>query len=104
MEVSERGLGGLCQAVLGRRLDKTEQVSDWLRRPLRQSQTIYAALDAFSCWQIFHNLKFRAQDLNLQRTFEKIISTEIKKLNQTRDFKLAKKIGEIRIGSKISSY
>ena len=91
MEVSDRGLAGLCQAVLGRRLDKTEQVSDWLRRPLRQSQTIYAALDAFSCWQIFHNLKLRAQDLNLQRTFEKIVSNEIKKVESIAGLETRKK-------------
>ncbi|PAA82017.1 hypothetical protein BOX15_Mlig031560g1, partial [Macrostomum lignano] len=42
----ERGLSELCQRVLGRRLDKSERLSDWSRRPLRRSQIVYAALDA----------------------------------------------------------
>jgi ribonuclease D len=33
-------------AVLGRPLDKRQQCSNWERRPLDESQMIYAALDA----------------------------------------------------------
>ena len=34
VDITENGLTGLCLSVLGKRLDKTEQISDWLRRPL----------------------------------------------------------------------
>ena len=69
VDITENGLTGLCLSVLGRRLDKTEQISDWLRRPLRPSQITYAALDAYFCWKIFQVLKSKAGDLNLLESF-----------------------------------
>lgn len=36
----------VCARLLGARLDKTEQCSDWSARPLRREQFLYAALDA----------------------------------------------------------
>jgi len=39
------GLAAVCERELGRSVDKTEQTSDWTRRPLSQRQVAYAALD-----------------------------------------------------------
>lgn len=36
-----RGLSALCERVLGKPLDKTEQCSVWDRRPLRDLQVFY---------------------------------------------------------------
>ena len=78
VDITENGLTGLCLSVLGKRLDKTEQIGDWLRRPLRPSQITYAALDAYSCWKIFQVLKNKACDLNLLKSFMKVVSRSVK--------------------------
>ncbi|CAB3405515.1 unnamed protein product [Caenorhabditis bovis] len=43
-----KGLSFICEKLLGRPLDKTEQCSVWDRRPLRNLQLRYAAMDAYS--------------------------------------------------------
>ena len=41
------------------RLDKTQQCSDWARRPLEQEQFVYAALDAHILLQVYEALLAR---------------------------------------------
>jgi len=38
----EKGLSDLVRLCLGRPLNKSQQISDWERRPLRHQQIIYA--------------------------------------------------------------
>ena len=45
-EVNTPSLKRVCARALHRRLDKTQQCSDWGRRPLEREQLAYAALDA----------------------------------------------------------
>ena len=47
------GLSGLCRAVLGKPLDKSQQLTDWEKRPLTASQIEYAALDATSSLDLY---------------------------------------------------
>ncbi|KAM9307243.1 exonuclease mut-7 homolog [Pholidichthys leucotaenia] len=50
---AERGLSLLVQKLMGRPLDKTEQLSNWERRPLRVSQIRYAVADAYCLLDVF---------------------------------------------------
>ncbi|NXX96214.1 MUT7 Exonuclease, partial [Centropus bengalensis] len=52
----EKGLSLLVQHVLGKPLDKTEQLSNWEKRPLREEQILYAASDAYCLLEVYEKL------------------------------------------------
>uniref|UniRef100_A0A8C7DYG4 Exonuclease 3'-5' domain containing 3 n=1 Tax=Naja naja TaxID=35670 RepID=A0A8C7DYG4_NAJNA len=52
----EKGLSLLVQEVLGRPLNKTEQLSNWEKRPLRETQILYAACDAYCLLEVHAEL------------------------------------------------
>jgi 3'-5' exonuclease len=47
------GLSRVCEATFGKALDKTEQCSQWSKRPLFEKQRIYAAMDAWACVALY---------------------------------------------------
>jgi len=51
------GVRNLCAMVLGMRISKSEQVSNWEAETLTNKQQRYAATDAWGCLEIFKKLK-----------------------------------------------
>jgi 3'-5' exonuclease len=51
------GLSRVCQSLLGKPLDKSEQCSMWSERPLSETQRSYAALDAWTCVAIWDKVQ-----------------------------------------------
>ena len=58
-ELKHTGLSRASENYLGKPLDKCEQCSMWLNRPLSLNQRAYAALDAFCCAEIYRLLPDR---------------------------------------------
>ena len=65
------GLSELVRNCTGLLLNKEEQFSNWEKRPLRESQIIYAATDAYVLLDIFEIMKRRSVDLNIN--FETLV-------------------------------
>lgn len=50
---TSQSLSNLVKLCLGKKLDKSNQFSNWQQRPLRAEQISYAALDAFCLFEIY---------------------------------------------------
>ena len=57
----------VCQRELGRALDKTEQTSNWRRRPLSKRQMAYAAVDSEVLVELYERWHATAPDQGLDR-------------------------------------
>lgn len=55
--IQSSGLKKLAAIVLGFRISKRQQVTDWEAEQLTEAQMIYAATDAWVCHQIYEKLK-----------------------------------------------
>lgn len=55
--IQEKGLKKLSGIVLGRRISKSQQVSNWDADDLTEAQLRYAATDAWICLKIYHSLR-----------------------------------------------
>jgi 3'-5' exonuclease len=58
-------LSTLVQLCLGKRLDKSNQLSNWTLRPLRRDQIYYAALDAYCLLEIYGVIEAELYKLNI---------------------------------------
>ena len=54
--IQSSGLKKLAAIVLGFRISKRQQVTDWEAEELSEAQQIYAATDAWVCYQIYNKL------------------------------------------------
>jgi ribonuclease D len=50
------GLKKLCAIILGFRISKRQQVTDWEAEELSEAQQLYAATDAWACHEIYREL------------------------------------------------
>jgi ribonuclease D len=55
--IGEKGLKKLSAIVLGRRISKSQQVSNWEADTLTEAQLRYAATDAWICLEIYRTLR-----------------------------------------------
>ena len=55
--IEEKGLKKLSAIVLGKRISKSQQVSNWDAEQLTEAQLRYAATDAWICLRIYHTLR-----------------------------------------------
>jgi ribonuclease D len=56
-KIEEKGLKKLSGIVLGRRISKSQQVSNWDADLLTEAQLRYAATDAWICLMIYYKLR-----------------------------------------------
>ncbi|KAM6902121.1 exonuclease mut-7 homolog [Xenentodon cancila] len=73
---AEKGLSLLVQQVLGRPLDKTEQMSNWEKRPLRISQIRYAVADAYCLLDVYSVLSSNPAHFGLPADLRSISSSQ----------------------------
>ncbi|KAL7847877.1 hypothetical protein AOLI_G00225950 [Acnodon oligacanthus] len=88
---AEKGLSLLVQQVLGKPLDKTEQLSNWERRPLRTGQLRYAAADAYCLLDVYLMLSKDPKAFGLPEDLRSISSSQPAKSDQEKKFKDKKK-------------
>ncbi|XP_039471102.1 exonuclease mut-7 homolog isoform X2 [Oreochromis aureus] len=90
-DCAEKGLSLLVQQVLGRPLDKTEQMSNWEKRPLRISQIRYAVADAYCLLEVYSVLSRNPASFGLPDDLRSISSSQSE---MSRDKKLKEKKGK----------
>lgn len=64
VETGGPSLSTLVQHCLGCPLDKSDQFSNWEKRPLRDSQISYAALDAYCLIEVYDVIKKCSEQAN----------------------------------------
>eukprot|EP00057_Strongylocentrotus_purpuratus_P007770 XP_011662244.1 PREDICTED: exonuclease mut-7 homolog [Strongylocentrotus purpuratus] len=82
--IGSHGLTDLVHYCFGKYLDKRDRISDWERRPLRQAQMIYAALDAFCLLEVYAYLKEKVSYHGLQINMEQWNSSKTNKKSKSK--------------------
>ncbi|XP_076286281.1 exonuclease mut-7 homolog isoform X2 [Lasioglossum baleicum] len=64
-QFSKKNLSKLVELCFGKKLNKSDQFSNWEQRPLREGQIIYAALDAYCLLEIYNVFETQCARLNI---------------------------------------
>ena len=98
ISVAGESLCALTEICLGKKLDKSNQCSNWANRPLRHDQMVYAALDAHCLLQIYQVLAelLLRVGINIESIVEEITTSKSNYL-----FRIKTKTNS---GSSIASY
>lgn len=62
---TNENLSKLAELCLGQRLNKSDQFSNWEKRPLRENQIVYASLDAYCLIEIYDVLAIQCERLGI---------------------------------------
>jgi ribonuclease D len=79
------GYASLAKSMLGVHVDKGETRSNWLRRPLSQSQLGYAALDVIYLLPIYFQLKKKLAELGRKKWIDEEMSRLIEEASTKED-------------------
>ncbi|MFY9364478.1 MAG: 3'-5' exonuclease, partial [Bacteroidales bacterium] len=55
--IVDKSIKKLTAIVLGKKVNKSQQITNWEAFPLTEAQTLYAATDAYVCYRIYNTLK-----------------------------------------------
>lgn len=74
--IVDKSVRKLAAIVLGRRVSKTQQTTNWELFPLTEAQSIYAATDAYVCYKIYEVLLDNPQELKSPkvRIYEEVLA------------------------------
>ncbi|CAH1786913.1 unnamed protein product [Owenia fusiformis] len=90
----EKGLSDVVRRHLGKPLDKAEQMSNWERRPLRQPQLVYAALDAFCLLELYRVFQDNVRTHRLQVDLEPVLSSKWSKVGKSKSQRQRARVAE----------
>jgi ribonuclease D len=79
------GLTAVCLQHLGKEIDKSERMSNWEKRPLREAQKHYGALDAYCLVSLVNKLIPMAQQAKID--LKTMIKPEILSKEQSEEGK-----------------
>lgn len=82
---SQTSLAECCKYFLGKRLNKAQQLSDWLARPLSERQLRYAALDAYATVMILAAIVKRYLDSKTDPSLPPLTSNITSKISSYLD-------------------
>ncbi|XP_062699607.1 exonuclease mut-7 homolog [Aedes albopictus] len=100
-ESVNQNLANLVRLCLGKKLDKSNQFSNWAKRPLRKEQLRYAALDAFCLLEIYEAIE--RQLTHIQLDPNEILNALLNDVRPNNDGGSTRRTGWSQDGSSSSS-